>query len=709
MSILGCRIVALGNTYIEEVMQNESNWMTAEKTSYNLLVQLSMTILMYILRLRYRISENKPTAMSPLENIIYAQPKLIIPVVTGYMRNIFNRRLPILSCRLLRRFAIEFQMSLFACLDMEPSQIRSTFLDRLENELESDEVKIGVLEFIEACIEKQPGMTEAFFKINYNERKITVSTASGSTAKSNDSSVGILVYMEQYLVIVGENANVIAENLGDEISLLTQIMSLFHSLWKNNMQQLVDQLLSERTFWPSILNPLFGIIKPQIRVYSQLFNMIGLELYRADDVKSIDANLKKALNAFLDRKVFFGWVNSVLSIPIEVEIVTDETPDWLCRLQSFKDLFVIILRRQNRHGIIVPADSLEYFSEQCLKTLTERLNYTDDMRPFIILAELYLSLLFSYKHTHNASPDTDYTILIRINLLLSQLAISYAQMHTRAKESLLAITFQAVDIFADALNEKFDLAINIVESIVKILCFELLETENEFRTKSKAANGRVQSDRKFLSLILSLNIFKAILKDFHKHPISARIQQMLQSERVFARILSCLNVTLPLHCARKISTEMLDILITFGNSVLSIQLLYCDLDYYLWTKLLPPKELLQVSYTVPVSSSVSATTASWQSQEWWPIYSLGVQLTHDLLRNHGHLFAKDAIAFVGIHEEFLMDSLLLSKHALTSAPIRLIRSVLEFVCELVQYEKQWRLEHQQSLINLMVTIGHTSI
>lgn len=689
-------------------MQNETNWMTADRTSFNLLVQLSMTILMYILRLRYRLNETKPGAtMSPLENVIYAQPKHIIPVVTGYMRNIFNRRLPILSCRLLRRFAIEFQMSLFACLDMVPSQIRTTFLERLDNDLECDELKIGVLEFVEACIEKQPGMTEAFFKINYNDRKS--STVAGTeTSKNKDIGEGVLTYMEEYLNVVANDANIVADTSIDEISLLTQIMSLFHSLWKNNMQQLVDKLLSKKEFWPSILNPLFGNIKPQIRVYSQLFNMIGLELYRITEPKYIDENLKKTLKRFLERNMFVDWVDNVLNIPNEMDIVTDDTPDWLCRLQSFKDLFVIILRRKDRHSIEVPSESLQYFAEQCLKRLTERLNYIDDMRPFIILSELYLSLLFSYKHTLNASVLDDKTILPSISVLLNQLAISYREMHIRAKESILAITFRSIDLFASTLSENPEIKISFVESINQILCFELMETETELRTKLKTsgAGGKVQSDKRTLPFILSLNIFKVILKDFNDNGNIHRIERLLQAERVFNRILSCLHVTLPLQCARKLSSEMLDILIAFADSRFSIQLLYCEIDYYLWIKLLPPRELIQVSYAVPVTSTNSATSnpITWQSHEWWPIYSLGIQLVHNLLQRHGHLFAKEAIAFASVHEAFLMDSMLLSKHALNEAPIRLIKNALEFVSELILYEKQWRLEHQQSMINLMVSL-----
>lgn len=698
------RIVALGNSYIEEVMQTETNWMTTERTSFNLLVQLSMTILMYILRLRYRLNE-KPGQLSPLENVIYTQPKHIIPVVTGYMRNIFNRRLPILSCRLLRRFAIEFQMSLFACLDMVPSQIRTAFLERLDNELECDELKIGVLEFVEACIEKQPGMTEAFFKINYDDRRSTSNTsATAETAKNKDLGEGVLTYMEDYLNVVGKDANVIVDNSYDEISLLTQIMSLFHSLWKNNMQQLAEKLLSKKDFWPSILNPLFGNLKPQIRVYSQLFNMIGLELYRIDEPKNIDENLKKTLDQFLKPNVFFNWVDNILEIPNEMDIVTDDAPDWLCRLQSFKDLFVIVLRRKDRHGMEVPKESLQYLAEQCLKQLTERLNYTDDMRPFIILSELYLSLLFSYKHAHNASVLNDEAILPCINLLLGQLASSYREMHLRAKESILAIVFRSIDLFGNALSRNTEITMSFVESIIRILCIELLETETELKAKLKTG-GNVHSDKKTLSFNLSLNIFKKIVKDFNDDINFQRIEDLLQAERVFNRILSCLYVTLPLHCVRKLTTEMLDMLIALANSRFSIQLLYCELDYYLWMKLLPPKELIHATYAVPPATTTNppSNPNAWQSHEWWPIYSLGIQLVHNILHSHGHLFVKEAISFAGVHEEFLMDSLLLAKHALNETPIRLIKNALEFVGELIPFEKQWRLEHQQSMINLMVS------
>lgn len=81
----------------------------------------------------------------------------------------------------------------------------------------------------------------------------------------------------------------------------------------------------------------------------------------------------------------------------------------------------------------------------------------------------------------------------------------------------------------------------------------------------------------------------------------------------------------------------------------------------------------------------------------------GIELVTTLLEQHKHLFFKDALFFVGIHEEFLLDSLLLVKQSLEKSAIKLIKMTLRFFCELVNYEKEWQMEHTHSLNNTIVS------
>lgn len=661
-----------------------------------------MVILMRILRLRYK-NDERPAKRSPLETVIYSQPKHVIPVVTGYMSNIFNRCLPVLSCRLLQRFALDFQMSMLACLDMEPAQIRSTFLDRLENELERDDLKEAVIEFVEACINKQLGLTEAFFKTNNEDR---------DAKKDKDATEGILAYMLLYLNAVKENPSAAIES-----KLLRCIMSLFHSLWKNNMQSLVETLLSDKDFWGSIMNPLFSDINPTSSIYSQLFNMLGLELYRIISPKDCQENLKKTLNRFLNKTMFSGWVDEILHVPHAMDDDDAQSPNWLCRLQSFKDLFVIILRRKSRHGIEIPADSVAYFADQCLIRLVELTSRSDDMRPFIVLSELYLSLLLSFKHKYTNTLTEDRRFLAQVTKLVNGLSVSYGEIHVRAKESILAIAFKTIDLFASKITEDTDISFNFMRSVIEIIANEITATENVLQAEKKAIavegsaaalSAGQPNEYKNLPFILSFNVLKSILSNFSNDTNITNFESHLTSNCIFNRILSCLNVSLPWHRARRLSCEMLDLLITLASGTFSLNLLHCDIGDYLWLKLLPPKELLQSSYVVtPTATSAKpikyANTVVWQPQEWWPIYGRGIRLVTNLLQQHGYLFVKEAIIFVGVHEEFLMDSILLAKHALDGAALQLIKNAIELVCELIRYEKHWRLEHPQSMINLMVS------
>lgn len=695
-------------------MQNVSNWMTTSESGLNLLVQLAMTILMQILRLRHTQVEDESTAsnqhhlhhtLSPLESIIYTQPKQrdtlrIIPVVTSYMSNIFNRRLPLLSCRLLRRFAIEFQMSLLACLDMEPDQIRLTFLQRLPDDLESDQLKIAVIEFVEACISKQPGLTEAFFKIKNERRHIQ------KGPKPKDIGDGILTYMAQYLDTISQDPLRISSPL------LSKIMSLFHALWKNNMQSLVQDLITGTDFWTSLFNPLFGPIKPDIQAYSQLLNILGIEMFRCTPESVMDANtsLQNTYKRFFSPEHFEKWVDHIFTLPLETisDQVLDETPEWLCRLQSFKDLIVLVIRKKI---ITIPQSCKIYFARKCLQVLVERSEYMDDYRPFIILSELYLILLMSFDCKYTESDSEESELLNGITRLLNQTAISYRDINARARESVLALALRAIELHQKGLFSNHESVNEFMQSIIEILCYELSISENLVIANKKQIDQK-PSATSHLSFVLSLTLLKKMLQASTKDQFANKWQQQIISNRIVNRLLSCLNASLQMYQFRKIVMEMLDVLIVLAQSSCSSELLHTDIGNYLWMKLLPPKELLQILGNVSTTNdrALSKTQVAeptverqWQTNDWWPIYARGIQLVTVLLQEHRHIFIKEALLFVGVHEEFIVDSVLLGKHTMDAEAIVLIRTALFMVAELVKYEKDWRLEHSSSMISLMVS------
>lgn len=74
-----------------------------------------------------------------------------------------------------------------------------------------------------------------------------------------------------------------------------------------------------------------------------------------------------------------------------------------------------------------------------------------------------------------------------------------------------------------------------------------------------------------------------------------------------------------------------------------------------------------------------------------------------LLEKHSHLFIKDALFFVGIHEEYLTDCILLAKASLEPNAMNLIKMTLELMSEVVTFEGAWRVDYFQSIMSLMVS------
>lgn len=95
--------------------------------------------------------------------------------------------------------------------------------------------------------------------------------------------------------------------------------------------------------------------------------------------------------------------------------------------------------------------------------------------------------------------------------------------------------------------------------------------------------------------------------------------------------------------------------------------------------------------------------SDWTPQDWWIIYMKGIQLVKVLLEKHSHLFVKDALFFIGIHEEYLIDCLMLAKTSLEPNAMKLIRITLELISEAITFEKVWRIDYFQSIMTLMVS------
>ncbi|EDW02316.1 nucleoporin Nup188 [Drosophila grimshawi] len=698
------RFVGVGNAYVQHTMELETNWMQQQPHGLMMLVRLSMRILMQVLCLKSHVYA--ADTLSPLEALIYTQPKQrdtlrIIPTVCSYMSNIFDRWLPIVSCRLLKRIALEFNMSLLACLDMEADQIRLTFIQKLPDELESDSIKIAILELVEACIGKQPGVTEAFFKVNYAHEKRSF------FGKECTPSIGdsIVTYMKEFLDALE------TEPLTVQQALPCKIMNIFHSLWKHNLQMLVNELLKQPKFWTKLCSSLFAksTAEPQVRVYTQLINIVSIEIYSTG--MSQKDELRQVLTKFFERDSFQQWLNYVFDMPKvpAVQSASDELPDWICCLQSFKDLIIILLKKQPKF-LSIPDAQFKLLAKKCLTVLVDRANYLEDMRPFIMLAELYIFILLQFKQAYTSSTEEEQELMDQLQQLMTRICACYEDLHVRAKEACLAIITKCAHLYSNLLIRDSSIALRFLNSVVSIICTELQSIEKSVNIEPQSPPLPVETTGKLAttsnSLILCLNLLKAVATIFNNEgPVNWDLPFV--SVRLFQRLLHCVSYTLPMHSKQVLSVQLLDVLIVFAKSNCSSEFLHCDVGEYLWLKLLPPRELLQSRYEFNKASS-----DVWTIEQWWPIYSRGIELVNIIYDKHKKCFLPQALQFVGIHEVYLVDSLLLGKQSLEPEAMQLIKAAISLIASLTEHHKEWAEDHSSSLFNIMNAVqnlmGHAT-
>lgn len=683
------KFISVGNDQLESVIRNETNWISGTGSQYISTIQRCVAIVIFALRLKTMVTE--ATEMTPLEHLIFAQNKQkdslkVVPRVTSYINHSFNKSLPVLSCRLLKKFADGFQMSLFASLDMTAYQVRVMFLDRLRDEYETIGLKVAILEFVATCVGTQPGLTEAFFMMNHEHKMDTgeddkEKKADEKKPESDDSFEGILGYMADYLGTVKSNPKLLHSPL------LSCIMALFHALWKNNMQILVKKLRENPKFWEHMTSPLFSEIQPGLRTYSQIFNVLGIELFVSRD--KLEPNLKEMLEQFFDtnKKHLDRWIDYIFSFNgrSDGEEAVDKVPVWLGLLTSWKDFITIFckclpitLNIAHKAKMVAP----------CMSALLNELDDLKDGRLVVILAELYVIMLANWK---DDCFDNRKASAKQVDNLLTNTAIVYECLHPRAIRAILSICTVAISSLDYEIKANSVTAQNIIRSVTNINSLELEKLLDDIKDDPKPAEPKVNGhavNENIPPVVLSLAMLEQCL-DLYDDMFSG-LSQWFQSSRFINKILCCLQTCLQNRRHYHTSLAALRCLTAYSRGPFSKDLLMSDVDQFLWLQLLPPK---------------FDGDSSWKPQEWWRVYAYSLDFISMMVMKHGQFFASDAITFVGVHLEHLIEAVLLPRQVFNIDALNLCASTLNLVVQLVKFEARWRIQNITSLTGIMRSIS----
>ncbi|CAH0405652.1 unnamed protein product [Chilo suppressalis] len=657
------RIVALGNDQLESIMFDETNWVSGPSTE--LLEALQRCVGIVILALRRKPALPAADRISPLEHLIFAHdkrkdPLKVVPNITSYINHVFNKSLPVLSCRLLKKLADGFQMSLFASFDMSAYQVRVMFLERLRDEHESVELKVAILEFVATCVGKQPGLTEAFFMMNHeraaaDDRNDTDKAANERNITSDEHFEGILGYMADYLGTVKSDIKLLHSPL------LGCIMAIFHALWKNNMQILVKKLRENPKFWEYMTIPLFNEIQPGLRTYSQIFNVLGIELFAARE--KLEPNLREVLEKFFDphNEHLDNWIEFIFAFHGrgEEDEPVDKVPVWLGLLTSWKD-FATIFCKCSPIGLNIAHKSK--MVAPCTAALLSEVEAGRDGRAAAMLAELHATMLAGWRHD---CFDDRRLGARQADALLRAARAAHPALHPRALRALLAVCTAALAALHYEINADAALAHSAVTAVADLAALEL-----DRLALDADADADPGPETGASSAVLALAMLEQALELYEE--TFARLAAWFDTRRLVSALVRSAGATLARRRWPEAGAALRCLTAAArGPRAIAALLLAADLPHCLWLALLPP---------LPV-----------------PLYASALRLVAAALRAHGAVFAADAVQFAGVHADALVEALQLQPTADAPA-LALAAAALDLVLQLLEHEARWRMDNYNSLI-----------
>lgn len=451
------------------------------------------------------------------------------------------------------------------------------------------------------------------------------------------------------------------------------------------MQVLVKELRENPKFWDHLTSPLFSEIQPGLRTYAQIFNVLGIELFLSRE--HIDPSLKDMLEQFFDtnKKCLDTWINYIFGFQgrdVEEELV-DKVPSWLGLLTSWKDFTTIFckclpinLNIAHKAKMVAP----------CMKALLLELEELKDGRLVVILAELYVIMLANWK---DDCFDNRKANAKQIDNLLTNTSIVYYCLHPRARRAILSIGTVAISSLDYEIKANSNTAQSIIRSVTNINSLELeklfddIKDEKDTSEMKPVSNG---NSEEIPPVVLSLALLEQCL-DLYDDMYS--LSQWFQSTRFTNKLLCCLQTCLQNRRHYHTSLAALRCLTAYSRGPFSKDLLLGDVDQFLWMQLLPPK--------------FEQNGGSWKLHEWWKVYGYSVDFISMMVMKHGQFFASDAITFVGVHLEHLIEAILLPSQVVTMNSLNLCASTLNLVVQLVKFESRWRIENINSLVGIMVS------
>uniref|UniRef100_A0A672HS40 Nucleoporin NUP188 n=1 Tax=Salarias fasciatus TaxID=181472 RepID=A0A672HS40_SALFA len=671
-------------------------------------------ILIQTVKLAFSVTNNvirlKPPsdAASPLEQALTqhgGHGSNLIAVLAKYIYHKHDPALPRLAIQLLKRLATVAPMSVYACLGSDAAAIRDAFLTRLQSKTEDMRIKVMILEFLTVAVETQPGLIELFLNLEVKD---------GSEG-SKEFLLGEWSCLHVVLDLIDSKQQ---GKYWCPPLLHRAALAFLLALWQDRRDSAISVLRAKERFWENLTTPLFGTLTPPsdttepcvLETCAFVMKIIGLEIYYVVS-GSLEQSLKDGLQKFSNARRYEYWSQYVKALVCHVAAMEEEGVCYFAETQMLISAWRMLLILATGHSEVMQLtdDSTKLKLFMDVLDGTQAALTTPTSVPCLRLGSMMATLLLILlKQWRRSAPD----ILSPLSLILESVLQADQQLMERTKAKVFSALISVLQI--QGLNGEEDISQlpQLLLSVCETVKDEALALIDSTRHMSQAGDAAEdedsmetdsprgpQKDQRDGVCVLALHLAKELCRtdEDGEHWVL-----VMRKVPVLPSVLSAMELSLRSKNNLYFTEAALHLLLTLARTPQGAAAVAGA--GVIQTICLPLLSVYEVSSNGASQVRDSFSRKAQDSACWPGVYRLCMSLMESLLKTLRYNFVNEALDFVGVHQERILQCLNAVRTVQSLSCLDEADHTVGFLLQLSSFCKEWQFHLPKLLRDVQVNL-----
>ncbi|XP_040261568.1 nucleoporin NUP188 isoform X1 [Bufo bufo] len=700
-------IMGIGVDAINVVMASQAGSSGTEGQGQMLIqtVKLAFSITNNVIRLKPPSS-----GVSPLEQALTqhgAHGNNLIAVLAKYIYHKYDASLPRLAIQLLKRLATVAPMSVYACLGSDAAAIRDAFLNRLQCSIEDMQIKVMILEFLTVAVETQPGLIELFLNLEVKD-----------TNGTKEYSLGRWSCLQVVLDLIDLQQS---DRFWCTPQLHRSAISFLHALWQDRRDSAMTVLRTKPNFWENLTAPLFGTLVPPsessdlsvLETCAFIMRIICLEIYYAVQ-GSLDKSLKSILGKFSKERRFTYWSNYMQSL-VQRVVETEGGCSSFTEYQRLLSAWRVLLIISTHYADVMHLTDMKVKQAlfQDILSGTEILFQVPSSAPCLQLGFMHCTLMMILLRRWKNELHSPEDILKSLARILEGVLQAEKQQMEKAKArifSALICVLEMKPMKASNIPQYQQLVLSVCENLQDEVMSLIDETRHGLTTGDGAEDKDSMDtddmprtrhkDQRDTVCVLALHLAKELCQADED---GDQWIQVIRQLPVLPLLFSALEISLRGKQNLHFCEASFHLLFTLAKTHQGAAAIAgAGITQSMCLPLLSVYQLsTNGASTVqpPLSSRKAVDAPSWPG-----VYRLTVSLMERLLKTLRYNFLTDALDFVGVHQERILQCLSAVRTVQSLSCLEEADHTVGFLLQLSNFTKEWHFHLPQLMKDIQVSL-----